>query len=184
MNLYEYVSSRPTFATDPSGGKKKKCGVKSFVVNWSKGPDADATHPYLRLDISIKFKKDDDYDPACCEYKQNVMTIAKITDGPNKGFSQDTSPMHDDNYSRDDNHGAKDRSLDTFTTDDNPGWMAPLKMDADSVLDYAFTAEQIVYAPGSECCEKNDEVAKRGPHTGTIKGKDPRTYGGVPKKLE
>jgi len=92
--------------------------------------------------------------------------------------------MHDDNYSRDDNHGAKDRSLEKFETDDNPGWMAPLSMAADSVLDYAFTAEQIVYAPGSACCEKDDQVAKRGPHTGTIKGKDPRTFGGVPKTLE
>jgi hypothetical protein len=31
--------------------------------------------------------------------------------------------------------------------------------------------------------DSNKVIAKRGPHTGTIKGKDPRTYGGVPANL-
>ena len=59
---------------------------------------------------------------------------------------------------------------------------------------YEFTAEQIVYSPGNSfsadpkkgllaCnCDKDDQVAKKGPHTATAKGKwsTKVKYTGVP----
>jgi hypothetical protein len=107
-------------------------------------------------------RKDDDHDPALAEFRQNVMTKWEITSGPNAGATTDTSPMHDDHYSRAD--------------DDNPG-VAPLHKD--DVLDYSFTAEQMII----DTSNGNSVVARRGPHTATIKGKDVRTYANVPKKL-
>ena len=65
------------------------------------------------------------------------------------------------------------------------------------IVNYEFTAEQIVHSPGASfpgdtkkgvkpCdCEKNDDVAHRGPHTGTQTGtffKDLH-LGGVPVTL-
>jgi len=62
-----------------------------------------------------------------------------------------------------------------------PGFPKDTLQEGD-VIDYSFAAEQIVYSPGgsfpaypkkklSPCdCEKNDNVAKKGPHTGTVKG--------------
>jgi hypothetical protein len=65
-----------------------------------------------------------------------------------------------------------------FTSNDNPGWDTG-QLDKDDVLDYAFTAEQMII----DTSDGNKVIEKRGPHTATIKGKDPRAYGNVPKKL-
>lgn len=158
--------------------KKKKCCVESFVVKWTENAGATATHAKLRLDYAATFGTKDPCDPACCEFRQNVMTTATITDGPGKGWSVDTSPMHDDNYSRaDDTDGDPAMGGAGFTSNDNPGIRG---LDASDVLDYSFTAEQMII----DTCNGNAEVAKRGPHTGTITGKDPRVAGGVPKTLE
>jgi len=172
---------------------KFKCGVESFTVEWKQNPDAGAANPSLRLDVAIVFKSGGEFNPACCEYKQNVMSLWQVTAGPHKDQHSPTSPMRDDDYSRTNADGVAGKSDDTdgkpeltdpgFTTNDNPGWWKTDGFAADDNLDYAFTAEQIVYAPGSAKCEANPEVAKRGPHTGTITGKDPRTYGGVPITL-
>lgn len=85
--------------------------------------------------------------------------------------------MQDDNYSRaDDTDGNKALTDPGFTTNDSPGITG---LDASDDLDYSFTAEQLVI----DICNGNRVVAKKGPHTATIKGKDPRKYGGVPKTL-
>src|SRR5437870_3650632 len=84
--------------------KAKKAGVDSFEVKWAKNASAtlaaSPTAPRLRLDYTAKFKKDADHDPALAEFRQSVMTKWEVTDGPRKGQKGDTSPMHDDNYSR------------------------------------------------------------------------------------
>ena len=158
---------------------KKKCGVESFKVTWKKNAIAGPTQARLRLDVSIAFKDapDPPWKPECCEFRQNVMTVWKITAGPHAGQGRSTAPMHDDNYSRaDDTDGNKALSHPGFTTNDNPGIPG---IDRNDVLDYAFTAEQLVI----DTCNANRVVARRGPHTATIKGAHPRAYGGVPKTL-
>jgi hypothetical protein len=157
--------------------KKKKAGVESFTVEWAKSAAASPTAAKLRLDYKVKLKKDDDHDPALAEFRQNVMTKWEITSGPHAGAKADTSPMHDDNYSRADDVKGHKLTDQLFESNDNPG-VAPLHKD--DVLDYSFTAEQMII----DTSDGNRVVARRGPHTATIKGKDARTYANVPKKLE
>ena len=148
--------------------KKKKAGVKSFKVDWSKNPDSSASTAVLRLDYRAKFKKDDEHDPSLAEFRQNVKTKYEITDGPNKGDKGDTSPMHDDNYSRADDLEGNTISDVDFYSNDNPGLYGWLDKDDD--LNYAFTAEQMII----DTSQANKVIEKRGPATGTIKGKHPR----------
>jgi hypothetical protein len=162
----------------PAEKKKKKAGVESFTVDWAKGATAGPTAANLRLDYNAKFKKDDDHDPALAEFRQNAMTKWQITDGPNKGAKGDTSPLHNDNYSRADDLSGHKITDQLFYSNDNPGWDTG-EIDKDDVLDYAFTAEQMII----DTSDGNKVIEKRGPHTATIKGKDPRAYGSVPKKL-
>jgi len=157
--------------------KKKKAGVDSFTVDWAKGVIIDPTAAKLRLDYNAKFKKDDDHDPALAEFRQNAGDKWEITDGPHKG-AKGSSPLADDNYSRaDDLHGNK-KTDQLFYSNDNPGWGIG-QLDKDDVLDYEFTAEQMVI----DTSDGNKVIAKRGPHTATIKGKSSRVHGNVPKKL-
>jgi hypothetical protein len=122
--------------------------------------------------------------------------LAFTHNGKDGGF--DTSPMHDDNYSRSDNNNGGDLSDTTFSTNDSPGVGANDISEGDVIKSYSFTAEQIVYSPGASfagdpkknikpCdCEKNANVAKRGPHTGTITGtySNKLQYKGVPATLQ
>jgi hypothetical protein len=157
--------------------KKKTAGVESFTVEWAKGTIIDPTAAKLRLDYNAKFKKDDDHDPALAEFRQNAGDQWEITDGPHKG-AKGSSPLADDNYSRaDDLHGNK-KTDQLFYSNDNPGWGIG-QLDKDDVLDYAFTAEQMII----DTSDGNKVIAKHGPHTATIKGKSPRVHGNVPKKF-
>jgi hypothetical protein len=157
---------------------KKKAGVDSFAVNWTQNSISGPTVAKLRLDVTAKFKKDATHDPSVAEYRQNAGHDFKITAGPNKGFSS-VQPLHDDNYSRgDDTAGHSINDVD-FQTEDNPGSSTSTPIDKDDVVDYTFTAEQMII----DTSDNNKEIAKRGPHSGTIKGKHPRTFGGVPVTL-
>jgi hypothetical protein len=168
----------PTGGTPATGpAPKKKAGVESFTVDWSKHSSAGPTVAKLRLDYNAKFKKDDDHDPALADFRQNAMTKWEITDGPHKGAKGDTSPLHDDNYSRADDLGGHTIHDQLFYSNDNPGWNTWI--DKNDVLDYAFTAEQMII----DKSDGNKVIEKRGPHTATITGKDARVYGNVPKKL-
>jgi hypothetical protein len=158
--------------------KAKTAGVDSFVVTWSKntvpGGGEGPTFPRLRLDFSAKFKKDADHDPALADFRQNAMAKWEITGGTLKGRKVSES-MHDDHYSRADADQSTLADVN-FTSNDNPGVK---DINADDVLDYSFTAEQMII----DTSQANKVIAKRGPYTATIKGKDPRTYGGVPKTI-
>jgi hypothetical protein len=66
-----------------------------------------------------------------------------------------------------------------FVTEDNPGNTVDTPLGKDDVLGYSFTAEQMIIDTG----DSNKVIAKRGPHTGTIKGTHPRAFSGVPKTL-
>ena len=165
----------------------KCCGVKKFIVKWKK---STGLYPgnLIRIDVEIEFMNDATHDPACCEYRQNVKTSWSVTAGPHKGQSGGTKKWQDDNYSRgDDTDGKKDKkgNIDLsdpgFTTNDNPGLKGLHKND---VIDYSFSAEQMVIEICAKPCPKGKTVAKRGPHTVTVKGKEPRTYTGVPKTLK
>jgi hypothetical protein len=166
----------PKDAGAPAPAKQKKAGVDSFTVTWKKNPSAGPTKASLRLDYSAKFKKDDAHDPALAEFRQNVLTKLEVTDGPNKGTKIDTSPLHDDNYSRADDTAGNAITDTKFVSEDNPE-AAPL--DKDDVIDYSFTAEQLII----DTSDGNKVIARRGAHTATIKGKHPRTFAGVPKTL-
>jgi hypothetical protein len=154
----------------------KSAGVDSFTVTWAKNSSAGPGVAQLRLDYKAKFKKDASHDPALAEFRQNAGDKWEIIAGPHKGAKHD-HPLADDNYSRaDDLAGNKITDCD-FSSNDNPGWDSWI--DKDDVLDYNFTAEQMII----DTSQSNKVIAKRGPHTGGIKGKHPRTYSGVPTTL-
>ena len=198
-NLYIYVDDNPPNYTDASG-TKKCCGVDSFIVKWSAFEENRGNNAAFAIKIDITFKSgrvgDINYDPKCCEFKQNAGSRWTISsERPFDDGRKQVSGRHPfgiDIRSRDRNEVGPgrldpDRSLTRFYAEDYPGWALtrPPGHARDSVrpewdLDYEFTAEQIVYAPGSADCEENAEVAKVGPHTATIKGKFPRTFDGVP----
>jgi hypothetical protein len=172
------AQARPSAPAPAVPAKVKTAGVDSFAVTWSKntipGADEGPTFPRLRLDFSAKFKKDADHDPALADFRQNAMARWEITDGTLKGKKVSES-MHDDHYSRADADQSTLADVN-FTSNDNPGVK---DINADDVLDYSFTAEQMII----DTSQANKVIARRGPYTATIKGKDPRTYGGVPKTI-
>ena len=157
--------------------KKKRAGVESFVVEWSKNTLPGRTKANLRLDYTARFRKDDEHDPALAEFRQNAADEWEVTEGPWAGSSNST-PMHDDKYSRADDRSGNSKSDVDFYSNDYPGWPDE-RMDDDNVLDYTFTAEQLII----DTSRGNKAIAQRGPHTATIKGKHPRIFGGVPKTL-
>jgi hypothetical protein len=159
-----------------SGATPKKAGVDSLIVAWSKNAKSSPTRPSFRLDYRARFRTDADHDPALAEFRQNAMTTYEVTSGPNKGLKGSTAPLHDDNYSRADDVVGHTKSDPRFVSNDNPScgpW------DKEDVLTYSFTAEQMIV----DTSDGNKVIAKRGPHTATAQGKDPRTFTGVPAKL-
>jgi len=157
----------------------KKAGVESFVVKWDKwekvGEKAGTAWAKLKLVFTAKFKKDADHDPASAQFRQNASHTFEVTAGPDKG-KKDTGPMHDDGYSRANDIGGQTMDDVFFTANDLPGPTDPL--DNDDVIDYSFTAEQMII----DTSQKDKIIAKLGPHTATIKGKYPRNYDkGVPR---
>ena len=194
LNLYNFLEGDTVNSLDMVG--LKKCGVSSFVVKWSVGVGHGYRHGTMfRLDVAITFRSDGDYDPRCCEYKQNAGDKVKVTRG-GRVILDVNSSLQDDHYSRDDTpdpwSGNTDRCSSSFTTWDTPGLVANYLKEGD-VINYSFTAEQIVYSPGGSfsgstppCnCEKNDSVAKKGPHTATVRGTFSRRlrYSGAPATL-
>ena len=187
LNLYSYVSNSPVVKIDPSGLQEKCCcGVESFIVKWTQINEDGGKNAAFRIDVEITFKKDNGFDPACCEYKQMVKRKHRIK----LASGQDSGPQQrswsDDGYSRSNDHdGDKSLSDPHFTTGDLPGWsdLGTIKNQidpSDEIVYYEFTAEQTVYASGSDTCEANPSVVSSGRHTVTMKGKYPRVFTGVP----
>jgi hypothetical protein len=172
------VGTGPKDAGAPAGVPKKKAGVDSFQVEWTKNPKSGPKTAKLRLDYSAKFTKDAAHDPAVAEFRQNAFHTFEVTAGPHKGQKHNNPPLHDDNYSRADDTAGNSINDVNFVSNDNPGTVEN-SLDKDDVIDYSFTAEQMIIDTG----DSNKVIAKRGPHTATIKGKDPRTFDGVPKTL-
>jgi len=166
----------PKDAGAPADAPKKKVGVDSFEVKWTKNSNSGPKTAKLRLDYSAKFTKDATHDPAAAEFRQNAFHLFEVTAGPNKGQKHSNPPLHDDNYSRADDTAGNSINDENFVSNDNPGAVAD-SLDKDDVIDYSFTAEQMII----DTSDGNKVIAKRGAHTATIKGKDPRTFDGVPK---
>jgi hypothetical protein len=168
----------PPAPAPPAPAPKKTAGVDSFTVVWTENAASGPTIAQLRLDTTAKFKKDASHDPALAEFRQNAAQSVEITAGPHKG-QKHSEPMQDDHYSRTDD--TKDHKLSDvdFVTNDNPGNKEDTPLDKDDGIDFSFTAEQMIIDTG----DGNKVIAKRGPYTGTIKGKHPRQFGGVPKTL-
>jgi hypothetical protein len=158
--------------------KKKKAGVDSFVVKWKKNSISGPKTAKLRLDYSAKFKKDDMYDPALAEFRQNAFHTFEVTEGPNKGQKHNNPPLHDDNYSRADDTAGNTINDTKFVSNDNPGTPED-SLDTADVIDYSFTAEQMII----DTSDGDKIIERRGPHTATIKGKHRRKFDGVPKKM-
>jgi hypothetical protein len=156
----------------------KKAGVDTFSVKWKKdAAQSSATSERLRIDFRATFKSDATYDPSLCEFRQNAFHHLEITAGPNKGLKDDNGPIHDDNYSRADDVNGNPATGTLFEGYDNPG-VIPNSLDKDDVIDYSFTAEQMIIDK-----RDNTVLQKKGPRTATIKGKHPRGYNGVPVNL-
>jgi hypothetical protein len=157
----------------------KKAGVDTFSVTWKKdAAQSSATSERLRIDFKATFKNDATYDPALCEFRQNAFHHLEITDGPHKGLKEDNGPIHDDHYSRADDVNSNSATGTLFEGYDNPG-VTPNSLDKDDVIDYSFTAEQMII----DTSDNNKILPTKGPHTATIKGKHPRSYDGVPVTL-
>jgi len=157
---------------DPNNESCGKCGVESFNVFWASG---EAVHndvwALFHLDIEIVFKDDDEHCPACCEFRQNAGWSYHVLLGPNAGRLS-YRDLVDDGYSRvDDTDGTEDITDSHFRTEDNPGPLLTKVADND-YISYEFTAEQIVI----DICNDDEEVAKKGPHTGTAWGVRPRRH--------
>lgn len=161
----------------PQGGTKT-AGVDSFSVAWSKNTSYGETAAKLLLLYNATFTKDATHDPALADFRQNAFHKLEVTAGPHAGAKSDTSPLHDDHYSRADDMGGNARDSTKFSSNDNPGPTTET-LDKDDVIDFSFTAEQMII----DTSQNNKEIAKKGPHTATIKGKHPRTFGGVPVTL-
>jgi len=153
----------------------KRAGVESFTVKWTENARSGAGTAKLRLDYSAKFKNDATHDPAVAEFRQNAGWNFAVTAGTHSGF-KNARPMQDDGYSRADDTAGNKLTDVFFISNDNPGTGIG-NLDASDVVDYSFTAEQMII----DTSDNNRVVAKRGPHTGTITGKHPRTFGDVPK---
>jgi hypothetical protein len=164
--------------TPDAPAPSKKAGVESFEVKWKENALNSPTTAKLRLNYSARFKKDATHDPALAEFRQNAFHRFKVTAGPHKGQKDNNPPIHDDNYSRADDKGGNAIDDVDFVSNDNPG-PAVDALDKDDVIDYSFTAEQMII----DTSDSNKVIEKRGPHTATIKGKDPRSFDGVPKTL-
>ncbi len=168
----------PPGAGPPANVPTKKAGVDSFEVRWTANPISGPRTAKLRLDYAAKLKKDATHDPAVAEFRQNAFHTFEVTAGPHKGAKSNNSPLHDDNYSRADDTAGNNISDVNFVSNDNPGAVAN-SLDKDDIIDYSFTAEQMII----DTADSNKVIAKRGPHTATIKGKDPRAFDGVPITL-
>ena len=166
----------PVSPLPPMRVPAKTAGVDSFEVKWSKHAGAGAADAKLRLDYNAKFKNDADHDPALAEFRQSAMSTWDITAGPNKARKGTSAPIHDDHYSRADDKAGNKITDVNFYSNDNPGY-ADLNKNDD--LDYSFTAEQTIV----DTSQANKVIATRGPHTATVKGTHPRTYGAIPKTL-
>jgi hypothetical protein len=153
--------------------------VEAFAVEWEKGISSDPTMAKLSLTFSATFKKDDRHDPALADFRQNAFHKLKITAGPHKGDGDDNSPLHDDNYSRADDIGNHTMDDIYFVAGDQPG-PNNHSLHADDVIDFRFTAEQMII----DLSRDNKVIAKRGPYTARITGKDPRKFHNVRKLLD
>jgi hypothetical protein len=174
--------SSPAPSAPPSGSPStppaKSVGVDSFSVKWSKNNLVSYTAAKLLLLFDATFKDDATHDPAQADFRQNAFHKFECTAGPHLGAKSDTSPLHDDHYSRaDSDMGGNSPTGKKFTSNDSPGPVED-QLDPDDVIDFSFTAEQMII-------DKRDGsiVQKKGPHTATIKGKHPRKFDGVPVNL-
>jgi hypothetical protein len=171
----EKKKETPAALTAPAAPTTKKAGVESFWVNWEDNPDSGPTVAKLKLTFQAKFKNDTTHDPALAEFRQTVSHRLKVTAGPNKG-QESNKKLHDDGYSRADDIGNHTIDDIYFLGNDAPG---PDKLDKDDVIDYSFTAEQMVI----DTSDKNRVIKKLGPYTAGITGKHPRKPFGVPKMI-
>ena len=197
-NLYGFVANNSISRVDPLG-LAVRCGVDSFLVSWNAGSELilgpGGTHGnMLILFVEIWFTTGPGFDPRCCEYKQNVLSVWSVVHTDGTWEHDNTAPLHDDRYSRgDDTDGNPALEDPHFTTNDNPGIYG---VQAGDNVAYMFTAEQIVYTPqgrqgydtftGKYClCSPNSLVAKRGPHTAFVTGVYPNlSWSGVGVDLQ
>src|SRR5579885_666471 len=166
--------------TPPAAPLAPRAGIEYFTVSWQKNPKAGPYNARLKLHYLAKFRDDGVHDPQCAEFRQNAMATYECTAGTHKGDKADTSPLHDDHYSRDDDLKKRPRTSADFESEDNPG----VKMghtEHDDVIDFNFTAEQMIV---DICQTPNKEIAHIGPNSARITGADPRTYSDVPDIFE
>jgi hypothetical protein len=170
-NLYVLLRSDPVNSVDARG--LKKCGILWMSVEWSKfhifmvGPDMPRRGAATWLvNENVKFRKDAEYDPCCCEVQRLVAATATPLNLP--------SVEHDDGISRASNDsdpgwpGNIDCHRQDFHAEDNPS----TPFDVGDTIDYSFTSTFIVSSVGKSypaepargiprCnCENHGEVAR------------------------
>jgi hypothetical protein len=164
----------------PAAPLAPRAGIEYFTVSWQKNPQAGPYNARLKLHYLAKFRDDGVHDPQCAEFRQNAMATYECTAGTHKGDKADTSPLHDDHYSRDDDLKKRPRTSADFESEDNPG-VKRGHTEPDDVIDFNFTAEQMIV---DICQTPNKVIAHIGPNSARITGADPRNYSNVPDIFE
>jgi len=156
----------------------KIAGVETFTVHYDRDDVQDGR---VRIDVDAVFKDDATHDATKAEFQQFVSSRARsvrangdVVDTPARFLA-----MHDDGYHRDAariNDRSQTYARNTYHMTDRAG-IVPLAQD--ELLDFRFTAEQRIV----DLARNEMVIARRGPHTVVVKGREPRRYEGAPLDL-
>ena len=151
----------------------RTAGVESFTVRYSKDDLQDGK---IRIDADAVFTQDATHDPTVAEFQQFVSSQGRTSASQ---FVFGNKDVHDDNYHRDPariDQRSQTYSGNTYHMTDRAG-ISPLAKDEE--LDFRFTAEQRIV----DLSRRGMVIARRGPHTVVVKGREPRRYEGAPRDL-
>jgi len=181
-----------------------KCGVESFVVKWTTYPERGGKSAGFYITVAIRFKDDAQHAPYCCEFRQWVqydVTYKMKMESAGQRTRWKTT-RHSIEWVEEPYRRGLPWDIDKkpwlhdpgFVTTDAPGWTETttgkrelMEINPDDELDYRVILAQ--YVRGAEedyefsagrSCAKQGFIQRVGPHTGTIKGKHPRKFGGAP----
>lgn len=175
---------RPRPTDDPPVAKPEPkagciCGVESFVVTYMRR----RTHTgggtsFVTIRTDITFKKDEQHDPAQCEFRQFTCKANgfSIQVGPTEWrvIQEYDGTWRDDDYTRaDDMDGKPELPEPGFWTLDGPG--DEREIDDRWNIKWVFKSQQAVYDIGRKVW-----VAATPPVTVTVTGTHPRSYAGIP----
>lgn len=160
--------------------KPRKCGVREFNVKYTKLEPKNRAYPgnYFRIDMSAKFRSDGDFDPQCCEFRQDAGIIARVT-RPGQIPQQGERKSGDDNYSRKDDIKKRPYTATEFQTFDAPGLGPSNNPDRKSAIAEELKVGDMIKAVWAfqqfivDRCNKNAVVDQKPETTVKVEGAHP-----------